>query len=292
MRASVFGSAVMAVAFGASFHLACALMTDLDELSGKPNAGADAGGAPPSEAGAGVDAARSPDADAAPSSSYAAEVLSDAPVAYYRFEDSPDAETAKDEVGEHTASVVTKSAKGVVFGVPGARGTGVSLDGMSSFDVGDVFDFAGKVPFTLEVWVKPKAKESYGNLIQKLTETSFDGYRLGLSDGEPSFTANRSGVAGPDQRVSLGAGSEAPLPLEFTHLVVTVVYKFQRGNATLYVNGVASPIGGYDSPGDLPDTSAHLLLGNLFEGALDEVAIYDKALSPERIRAHYEAGKP
>lgn len=290
MRASVFGSAVVAVAFGATFHLACALTTDLDEFAGRPNGGADAGGAPPSEAGAAPDAARG--ADAAPSTSYAAEVLADGPVAYYRFEDSPDAETAKDEVGSRTASVVTQSAKGVVFGVPGARGTGASLDGMSSLDVGDLFDFAGKAPFTLEVWVKPKAKESYGNLIQKVNETSFDGYRLGLDDGQPSFMALKSGVTGPDGRVSLGAESETPLPLEFTHLVVTVAFKFQRGNATLYVNGVASPIGGYDSPGDLPDTTAHLLLGKAFEGTLDEVAIYDKALSPERILAHYNAGKP
>jgi hypothetical protein len=28
-----------------------------------------------------------------------------------------------------------------------------------------------------------------------------------------------------------------------------------------------------------------------FEGALDEVAIYDKVLNPERIRAHYGAGR-
>ncbi len=290
MRASVFGTAVLAVAFGATFHLACALTTDLDELSGTPNGGADAGGATSSEGGAVLDAARGTDAN--PSTSYAAEVLADTPVAYYRFEDSADAETAKDEVGNRTAAVITQSAKGVLFGEPGAVGNGVTLDSSSSFDIGDVFDFSGKAPFTLELWVKPKATDGGGDLIIKRPNSRPDGYLFGLTDGKPSFFAMSSAPITPDTRVSLGADAETQLPLAFTHLVVTVAYRFQKGNATLYVNGVASPIGGYDSPGDMPDTDAHLLMGRYFDGTLDEVAIYDKALAPERILAHYNAGKP
>lgn len=288
MRASIVCCAVGALAFGAAFGSACALTTDLDGISGTPGA-VDAGDARPPDAGPLADAA----ADAASDGSvanvdpYAAEVLADAPVAYYRFEEPPEAETAKDEISGLVATVVTGSAKGVIFGAAGARGRGVTLDGNSSLDLGDVFDFPGKVPFALELWVKPVSPTSDGNLISKLTMGEADGYNLTLFGGKAFFFARRSGTY-----VNLGAETDATIPVAFTHVVVSIAYTFDKGNATLYVDGVAAPRGGYDSTSNLPDTPVHLELAQYLIGTVDEIAIYDKALSPERILAHYRAGNP
>jgi hypothetical protein len=294
MRALVVGSAIAALAFGAAFVPACTLTSDLGGLSG--GVAGDGGAlraedAPAGEAGPVPEASTDGAAlDADVSATYAAEVLADGPVAYYRFEDPAVAASAKDEIGNHTATVVTQSSKGVIFGAPGVRGTGVILDGTSLFDIGDLFDFAGKVPFALELWVKPSAPNANGGLLGKFASSGPDGYDFSLSSGTPAFVVFKSGPSTP--AVQLGASSDVSLPVAFTHLVVSIAYKLGKGNATLYVNGAPSGTGGYDSQGDLPDTAAHLQMGTYFGGTLDEVAIYDKALSPERILAHYNAGKP
>jgi hypothetical protein len=69
------------------------------------------------------------------------------------------------------------------------------------------------------------------------------------------------------------------------------------GLAKLFVNGQqeggTAPIGGLWTGGDqwrIASPSGHGM--NWFAGAIDEVAIYDHALAPDQIRAHYFAGLP
>jgi hypothetical protein len=53
----------------------------------------------------------------------------------------------------------------------------------------------------------------------------------------------------------------------------------------------ASPTGGFDNTLDLPDTPQHLRFGRYFDGVLDEIALYDKALPEDRIGEHFRAGR-
>jgi hypothetical protein len=284
MRAFVFCNAIAVLAIGAALVPACSL-GGLDGLSGGLQDEGDSGGrGQPIEAGPVADGDIEgfvPDGSADPSAAYAATVLADKPVAYYRFEDPADANAAKDELGAHPATV---TAQGVTFRSSGVRGFGAVFDGGTSLDVGDVFDFAGQVPFALEMWVHPTTATGGGQLVKKRDESgTFAGYVLYLEKGIPHFEG---------WGVSLSAWNEDPMPAGFTHLVLSVSYVAGKGNATLYINAQPAEHGGFDNDIDLPDTAVHLHLGGGFQGTLDEIAIYDKALPADRILAHYRGGKP
>jgi hypothetical protein len=223
-----------------------------------------------------------PDA-ADPSKAYAAVVMADAPVAYWRFEEPSDANAAKDELGAHVA---TSTGSGVKFGSAGVRGLGASFAGSHELDVGDAFDFSGLAPFTLEAWVRPSSPTFQGLVFHKRDENNpqqFKGYVLyGGDEGTPHFEA---------WGVELTAWNNVPLAATFSHVVVAVRYDGGKGNATLYINAQPASNGGYDNTINLADTPAHLYLGRGFEGVLDEVALYDKALPADRILEHYRAGR-
>ncbi len=273
------------VAFGvvaaAAFVAACTLTTDLGGLS-------DGAATSDDEGGTKLEAS-APDAPDAPSEAsavdpYVAEVLADGPLAYYRFEDATDANSAKDEVGVHPANV---TQKGVTFGGAGVRGRGAVFDGNASLDIGDAFDFAGKQAFALEVWVKVSTAQLGGQLFHKRDESvanDFKSYVLYVAgDGTPHFEA---------WGVDLSAWSDDPLPASFAHVVLSVSYAMGKGNATLYVNAQPANHGGFDNVIDLADTPQHFGIGRAFVGVLDEAAVYGKPLPPDRILAHYRAGKP
>jgi hypothetical protein len=262
---------------------ACSLTTDLGGLSGGVDP-ADGASASP-ESGAPLDGATTSDAlsETGSANAYAAVVLADGPVAYYRFEDPSDSNFAKDEVGAHPANV---TQQGVTFGSAGVAGHAVTFDGNAALDVGDAFDFAGRQPFTLELWVQATTSKRDGQLLHKRDESvpnDFKGYVVYLGGaGEPHFEA---------WGVDLSAWSDDPLPPGFAHVVLAVSYASGKGNATLYVNAQPTPHGGFDNVLDLADTPQHLQIGRTFAGLVDEAAIYAKALPPERILAHYRAGK-
>jgi hypothetical protein len=83
-----------------------------------------------------------------------------------------------------------------------------------------------------------------------------------------------------------------PSTTAFTHVVVTS----DGTTAQLYMNGVvsgAATIEGMASPAKAPFTwGAHSNLTSepFFQGALDELAVYDKALTPAQVATHFFAG--
>ncbi|MDB5213165.1 MAG: Autotransporter adhesin [Myxococcaceae bacterium] len=267
---------------------ACTLTTDLGALS----TGADTGGVPdssvtPSNEGGTVAEGSAPDAlfeSGTVVDPYVAAVRADMPVAYYRFEDDADSNFAKDDLAAHPANV---TQKGVTFGGTGVRNRGVLFDGSAALDIGDAFDFAGKHEFALEIWVKATTSSLGGHILRKRDETvagNFQGYILYADGtGNPHFEG---------WGVDLSAWSDDPLPAAFAHVVLSVSYATGKGNATLYVNAQPAAHGGFDNVIDLADTPEHLLIGRGFVGMMDEAAIYAKALPPDRILAHYLAGKP
>jgi len=284
MRALVVGTSLAAIALFA----ACSLTTDLGGLSGGADA-TDASVPPPPSVEGGAPPEASPMKDATAETgtgnAYADMILADGPAAYYRFEDAVGSNAAKDELGMIPANL---THAGSTFGNDGVVGHAMLFDGSSALDLGDVFDFAGKVPFTLELWEKPTASNAGGLLIHKRDEhtgnqADFLGYVFYLDNGSPHFE-----VWGVD----LSAWNATPDPAGFVHLVLTVSYATGKGNATLYVDALPASAGGYDNTIDLADTPTHLTFAPSFAGLLDEVAIYTKVLPPDRILAHYRAGKP
>ncbi len=271
----------------------------------------DAGAPAVSEAGAeaGADVhAEGPTVDArsdAPSQSdagclandYVSSVLADQPLAYWRLDDDAGS-TAASATGHYDGTYrngVTLGASGVLSG-----DTAATFDGDGGYvDVGDNLAFLDELPFTVEAWIRP---------------TRIDGaYRGVLSNESPSI-AQRFGYLlyverQPDGGVLSGferwnGGASNPTVVvndvqeaAWTHLVGTFD---ATGGEFFYVNGsqVSADLGQPIKIG----TTGTFVIGALnsaatptfFAGTIDEVAVYDHALSPRCVQAHYDLalGRP
>jgi hypothetical protein len=242
-----------------------------------------------SDAAAASDGSPAVDAGA---SRYAAAVLEDRPVAYFRFGGPADSAT-KDEISGRRAMVVGTVAFGVAGAIAGDDDTAATFDdGYVSF--GDVFDFAGVVAFSVEAWIKPStAPVEYWEIVDKAVENTALpndlGWALGTveSEGRGTFFT-RSNDAGR----GFLASEKVPVVGVFTHAVATS----DGLNVRIYIDGVQQNIFGYGGV-VLPDTSADLRIGrggnsaSAFRGVIDEVAIYDQALPATRVQAHYDAAR-
>jgi hypothetical protein len=116
-----------------------------------------------------------------------------------------------------------------------------------------------------------------GSLHFKLVDD--DIFRLSLNAGDE------------DEDADFG-GSSVFTPGEWRHVVVT--YDSATSTAMLYVNGVAAGTNVFSIPPVVPDLIvSHIGSWNgderFYYGAMDEFAMYDKVLTPERILAHYQA---
>jgi hypothetical protein len=213
---------------------------------------------------------------------YADVVLADAPIAFWRFEETSGA-TAQDAsgAGRHAAFVVVPQLGREVAPRLGAAihltssnsGDGVRLEHAPWMNL------AGG---TFELWARPD-RITYPEAILLLDKGN--AWQLNISaNGRPAFAF--PGGGGAQSPTILAVGS-------VYHLVGT----YDAQSMRLYLNGeLAAQIPTAGAPFRASSDALHvgrgLTAGRFdFEGAVDEVAIYDRALSGERIRAHYRAGR-
>lgn len=190
------------------------------------------------------------------STAYEARIRADDPIAYWRFEEDegPIAEAA---VGR-AAAIQGNPALGQAGPIPGSRAIGLDGDG----DWVDVPDLELAGDFTIEGWVWFCENDISG-----------DDALAGNPDGSPpnlNFFEGRFRLWAGDDDVAI---SDQPLELgRWYHVAAT-----RRGEVvTLYVDAAAVGSGTYASP--LP-VAAIGSGGGTLAGQLDEVAIYDHALT-------------
>jgi len=216
--------------------------------------------------------------------SYAQTVLCDKPAAYWRFEELNPSD-AKDEMGAYPAQYIGT----VTFGPDGIAGSNAPTfhaGGEGYVKVGDAFDFVGNEPYSFEAWVKPMATvPDFAGIVGKLLEgpmTQKQGYTLGLSTNGLFAARVRDNVT---EGVSVGSPAEG----EFTHVVMT----YDGTTLKVYKNGKLAE--GLESTPPIIARDTPLTIGSYhdwayFNGVIDEVAVYEKALGDTRILAHYQAG--
>ena len=113
------------------------------------------------------------------------------------------------------------------------------------------------------------------------------GYRMGVLAGKPCFEA-------PLTAWSHHLQADGPLPVgRWVHVAGT----FDGRTMRIYVDG--EPRGELARPGPIRPNGFPLCLGSYdkkhpayFRGLLDEVKLYDRALTPAEIRADYRRGRP
>jgi hypothetical protein len=293
--------------------VSCLLAAPLDKLTGDAGAPAAEGGAGDavgasdtglaSEAGgeAGGDDGGATDApgDTAPAtdapveaateagnSVYAAAVFADTPLAYWRL-DETSGTVCHDATGHgNDAAIVGTVTLGVAGALAHDPDPAAQFDGAGGrLDVGDKFDFAGLAPATIELWVKPDVIDNaYRHIETKMLYTDA---------GQPDFGMYMYVHAGntlgferwANNATDIGLGTTQVTAGAWWHIVGT----FDGSAMNLYVNGVL--VQGGPTAISLVPNGVHLLWGQSFQGALDELALYDHALSAARVQAHWQAAQ-
>jgi len=232
---------------------------------------------------AGVSEVAPPERDVA-SPAYRDAVIADAPIAYWRFGETSGA-VALDESGHGNHAAYSGNC---VFGAPGAiaadPNSAVGFDGTVAgvSALGSGFDFGGRKPFSIEGWVKPlRIEPTVRYFVSREWSSPAGRQNVGLSLLDPVGLTFERHV----DDVSTSVSSSAPKLGAFTHVVAT----YDGDELVLYRDGIAA--------GRAPDArearAADVILflgGKDFEGVLDEVAVYDKALSADRVKAHHDLG--
>lgn len=244
---------------------------------------------------------------ATPNSNYSAAVLADGPVAYYSMDSNQGATVPNLGTLGTAASYPTGTRPAITPGpglpeFPGfdTGNTAALFDGIGTYTddddnvqlqgIGNYIDTGGflleNLPaFTIETWIKP---------------AYLDEFRLGIA----GTWGTEFGFNSPDEiHIYTGGGGiiYAPYPFpfhEWHHIVVTG----DGTNLTMYADGqqfsqVQDPTDSYDGEarnvfiggGGIFDGIEEDGFGNWWPGGIDELAIYHKALSADRVKAHFEA---
>ena len=297
MRALLGGVLYAAVAC-----LGCTSVLGLGDLEFRDDAGAPAsssvasgGGGTGAGAGgsAGDSSSSSSGAGGCLPAAYRASVVADVGQggAYWRLGEATGT-MAVTEVG----SIVGTYEMGVSLGVPGAlvcdNDTAIHFAAASPsyVDMGNVaaLDFPGQQAFSVEFWAKPDAPAPSEPHVVVSKSNGTEGWALRFEDpGSGGTIALRRIQAGPADE------AYAALPADGTYHHVAATY--DGTTITMYVDGVAD---------DTPVSSSKLLQptqvpfvvgatnggsGYPFVGDVDEVAVYDFALTDAQVAAHYHA---
>ena len=218
-------------------------------------------------------------------SAYARAVTADAPVAYLRLGESV-TPAVKDEMGRHPATyqgAVQLGEPGAIAGDPDTAARFKS-GGAVNVSTASVFDFAGKASYSVEFWAKRSGDQG---ILGKASYAPDAGYK-GL------FAAYRDNGPG-DLSLEFFRGPTPVRALITDNRFYHVVVVYDGVTLSLFLDGKLAVAA--VSNNALPGTLTALRLGSIeqrgvFDGLLDEVAIYDKALTPSQVQAHYMAAQP
>ncbi len=225
-------------------------------------------------------------------------ILADHPLAYWRM-GQVGGGTVLDETGGGNALVL--QGTGHELGVPGAvqgADTALGFDGVSSFAIATdprALDFTATAAFTLECWARRQTGGAsyFQHLISSVdgVANNRNGYVLYLLP-EPAAGETARSVFERDRPANdVGIFGSVAKAAVWAHYVTV----FDGATATLYVNGTLANTA--MAPGNLASRQTPFAIAraaggaNFFKGALDEIAVYPKALNAAVIAKHHLLAK-
>lgn len=219
-------------------------------------------------------------------SGYASQVLNSNPAGYWRLNEAPNSATVQDSNSGSTKSHGTVQGK-MTLGVAGPFAGGNSA---AAFDGADDFIsipnedyFEAKGAITVEVWIKVA---SFTRTWQAIVAKGDNSWRLARYGDTGRLSFDTDGLDVPYL-----AGNRNVNDNQWHHVVA--VYD---GEAKyIYIDGVLDAWTA--ARGNVVNSTYEVRIGEnaqatgrYFNGAIDEVAIYQRALSLDEIRSHYSAG--
>lgn len=168
----------------------------------------------------------------------------------------------------------------------GKCGSALSFNGVNNYvEVPDNNSLHISDGITIEAWIKPTDTAQWRTIISKFVGSRKDIYfflysgKLGVALDGPQSSDWK-----PNVPISTGT---------WTHVSVT----YDGSHLRLFKNGAEAASKGASGSLSLATNTNPLYIGKntkwgeYFKGSIDEVRIYERALSPEEIKAHYEVGK-
>ena len=223
-------------------------------------------------------APQSEEEPATPAERYAEAVLADAPIAYWQL-DETSGTTAADSSGNGNDGTYKG---GTTLGQAGAFEGSLAPTFANGY-VEIPGTWGGDPELTVEAWFNPSSTiNDWMAIISSLDESGFLHVQL-HSYGDIAVYTNTGTIIMP-------IPSQAPLNT-WRHIAVVV----QSGNSTTYVDGV--PIGAHTMGFSVVNPVSMIRIasgyggGRFFPGSIDDVAIYDTALSQQQIQAHLAAAQ-
>jgi len=218
-----------------------------------------------------------------PTSAYGRAVATDRPLGWWRLGETSGT-AAVDQTGTNNG---TYSASGVTLGQPGLvsqdTNKAAAFNGSNgSVAVPALAAYNLTRAITLEAWIKPTSLPSTGSFRSVLTKA--EAYSLQFNGPRLEFTIIQSGT-----RRRLQTPSGVIVAGGTYHVVGTFDGTTQR----LYVNG--TQVASAALSGSASTSTAPLVIGSwdgrseLFNGTIDEPAVYGSVLSAAQVRAHYDA---
>lgn len=222
-------------------------------------------------------------------------VLADTPLAYWKL-DEASGTVAHDASGNDNHGTYTNSptlgVTGLMLDGVGATAVRFSRASAETVSIGDLsdFEFGGTAPFTVEAWVSlttgPGSGEFY-TVVQKYQPggSPTRGWEM-LAINGPQFSFQRRQDGATSHIVTSGAVTIGTT----YHVVVT----YDGTTLTMYLNGAVVDT---DATAVSLSTGSDPLViagqdidGDFMNGTIDEVSIYDRALTADEIGEHYAVG--
>ncbi|MEX2382746.1 MAG: LamG domain-containing protein, partial [Opitutales bacterium] len=222
--------------------------------------------------------------------SYAETILADQPIGYWQLNEEPGAETAADSSanefqGRYEGDFVL-GERGPLW--DGSESRAAVFDGATTFVIiDDIFqDLTFNHSFTLEAWIRNAGQPGNRRILSNRTPDG--GFGWGLN-GAQAFLFTTFGILD-----YVDTQNTIPPDNEWRHYVVTLDESF---DARFYVDGEF--VGMVEGPGEASAASENLTIGGSadstdaehWNGTISDVAIYDRVLTEQEIRAHYDAAE-
>lgn len=216
--------------------------------------------------------------------SYLSEVLADAPYGYWRLDETTGT-TAIDSSGNNRHATFNGGVTLGAAGAPGVGGRATTFNGTNSYvQLPGTWGGPTWNEVTVEAWV---------NTADPITGD----FQSILSGHDPSsfvhFQLNGAGNMGAYTNAGFILNPIVPATPtgQWRHVVMVI----KSGDSRVYVDGqqfgsaVATTFTSIDAASNVSIGLGHAG-GRWFKGQIDEVAVYNRALTSDRVTAHYNAG--
>ncbi len=218
-------------------------------------------------------------------SPYESVVRQDGPIAYWRLGEAAGT-VADDAVGANEGTYVASPTLGVTGALASDTDTAVTFNGSTqTVTVADStpLRFDGTKTFSVEVWFKHTADGTFRRLVS--CEDPNDGKGWQLYSANAGYGFKRTGATA--QEIATAAGIDT----NWHHFVGT----YDGTSMRAFIDTAELPGSPLTSAASLPTTSTFTIGSfanaiNYFNGSLDEVAVYNYALTLTQVLAHWNVG--